>query len=425
MPRLADDRIDTLLSAFGAVEIVGSRWCGKTWTAMTHGESIVHIDDPQTKAIAEADPLIILEGERPHVVDEWQEVPRIWDAVRRSIDSEGEKGLYLLTGSSTLKKDAVTHSGAGRIAKIHMRPMSLYESGESSGDISLSALFEGEFKTKAVTTDLRDIAKYICRGGWPGALSLSDELYMEIATQYLDTILSVNIPQEGKKESIARKLLASLARNLGQSLTYKTIAADMRNGEDKDDNDDEYTRYLIESYLELLKGQYFIEDLRGWDAPIKSKSRLRTKPKRYFVDPSLSAATLSVTPERLIGNMQLFGNLFEELCIRDLRVYASSMKSALPEPLYHYHDADGLEVDAIIEQRDGRYGAIEIKLSEDGVEKGINSLRRFKKKILANKAAKNSPPSFMAVIVGNTDFQRVVSIEDDVIYIIPITALKP
>ncbi|MDR1953951.1 MAG: AAA family ATPase, partial [Clostridiales Family XIII bacterium] len=316
---MIDRQIDTLLSAFGAVEIVGSRWCGKTWTAMAHGESIVHLDDPQTKVIAEADPLIVLEGERPHVVDEWQEVPRIWDVARRSIDSDGGKGLFILTGSSSLSKDTVTHSGAGRIARIRMRPMSLYESGESSGDVSLSGLFNGEFRPNAVSTDLREIAGFVCRGGWPGTLSLPDKLHIEIATQYLDTLLTVSVPHEGKKEGIARKLLASLARNLGQAVTYKTIAKDM--GDSKDSAENEYTHYLIDTYLELFEDQYFIENLNGWDAPIKSKSRLRTKPKRYFVDPSLTAATLSVTPDRLLDDMQLFGNLFEELCIRDLRIY--------------------------------------------------------------------------------------------------------
>ncbi|MDR0853898.1 MAG: DUF4143 domain-containing protein [Clostridiales Family XIII bacterium] len=419
MPRLVDRQIDKLLSAFGAVEIVGSRWCGKTWTAMAHGESIVHIDDPQTKAIAEADPLLILEGERPHIVDEWQEVPRIWDAARRSIDTEGEKGLFLLTGSSSLSKDEVTHSGAGRIARLRMRPMSLYESGESSGDVSLAGLFEGDFRPKAVSTDLRDIAKFVCRGGWPGALSLSDELHIETATQYLDTLLTISVPKNGKNENIARKLLTSLARNLGQSVTHKTIAEDMGKGEE--DSDSEYTHYLIDTYLEMFEGQYFIENLKGWDAPIKSKSRLRTKPKRYFVDPSLTAATLSITPERLVQNMQLFGNLFEELCIRDLRTYAAAMPSALPEPLYYYRDSDDLEVDAIIELRDGRWGAIEIKLSEDKVEKATQNLIRLKNKILSNTGAQNSPPSFMAVIVGKTDFQRVT---EDGIFVIPITSLK-
>lgn len=389
---------------------------------MAHGESIVHIDDPQTKAIAEADPFIILEGERPHVVDEWQEVPRIWDAARRRIDEEGEKGLFLLTGSSSLSKDKVTHSGAGRIARLRMRPMSLYESGESSGDISLSGLFEGEFKPGAVSTDLHDLAKFICRGGWPGAMGLPDELYIETATQYLDTLLTINVPKAGKKERIARKLLYSLARNPGQSVTYKTIAGDMGNNEYDDDAENEYTHYLIDTYLEMFEDQYFLENLKGWDAPIKSKSRLRTKPKRYFVDPSLTAATLSVTTDRLMGDMQLLGNLFEELCIRDLRIYAASMASALPEPLYYYRDSDNLEVDAIIELRDGRWGAIEIKLSEDKVEKGVDNLIRLKNKVLLNKAARNLPPSFMAVLVGKTEFQRVTK---DGIYVIPITSLKP
>jgi predicted AAA+ superfamily ATPase len=243
-------------------------------------------------------------------------------------------------------------------------------------------------------------------------------LHIEIATQYLDTLLTVNVPREDKKESIARNLLASLARNQGQAVTYNTIAKDMGNGE----AEAEYTRYLIDSYLNMFESQYLIECLKGWNAPIKSKSRLRTRPKRYFVDPSLTAAALAATPDRLIGDMQLFGNLFEELCIRDLRIYASSMASALPEPLHYYRDSDGLEVDAIIELRDGRWGAIEIKLSENKVEEAANNLIRLKNKVLSNNAARNSPPTFMAVIVGKTEFQRVTT---DGIFVIPITSLRP
>jgi len=421
IPRIADTRIEKLLKVFGAVEIVGSRWCGKTWAAMAHGSSITHIDDLKTKELAAADPELALEGERPHIVDEWQEVPRIWDAARRAIDEAGGKrGIFILTGSSASAKESVTHSGAGRIARLHMRPMSLSESGESSCSVSLSALFDGKFQPSQVKTDLRGIAHFICRGGWPAALSMEEDASAELAIQYIDTLLTVSAPKVGKDEFFSRRLIQSLARNLGGAVTYGTLAADIVEGDlDTAGGDAKYLRSKIESYLSFLKEQFIVEDLVGWDAPIKSRSRVRTKPKRYFVDPSISASLLGMNEERILSEMQVFGLLFEELCIRDLKVYASAMALALPEPVRYYRDSDGLEVDAIIELRDGRWGAIEIKLSEDKVDEGITNLLRLKKKLSSNPKAYVKEPAFLAVIVGKTDFCRR---SPEGVYVFPATS---
>lgn len=419
IPRLVDESIKQYLDAFGAVEIVGAKWCGKTWAALAHANSEIHLDDKQTRELVEADITLALEGEQPHLVDEWQEVPAVWDAARRAIDSSGKRGLYILTGSSEPNKEEVAHSGAGRIARLRMRPMTLSESGHSSGLVSLSGLFNGEFKTAQVSTDLRDIAMRICRGGWPGAIDLNDAAAMLVPRQYLDAIVSSGRAKSSRSEQLTRKLLYSLARNIGKTVTKGTILEDIQQGETAGKNDS-MTRPTLEKYLESLIDQYLIEEMVGWDAPVKAKSRVRTGPIRSFADPSIPASLLGMSPERLLTDMQVFGNLFEELCLRDLRTYASVMRDSLPDPIYYYRDSNGLEVDAIIELRDGRWAAIEIKLSENKVNNAINNLKRLRDKVASNPFARNPEPSFLAVIVGKTEFCRRTP---EGIYVIPITSL--
>jgi predicted AAA+ superfamily ATPase len=424
--RLLDKRLEMHLRAFGAVEIVGAMWCGKTWMAEAHAESKINLSIASARSIVEADHSLAFEGGRPHVIDEWQEVPSLWDETRLAVDAAaGARGLYILTGSSTPKKEETVHSGTGRISRIHLRPMSLSETGDSDCSVSLSGLFEGVFQKARVQTSLRAIAGMICKGGWPGALHIGSEDAELIPNQYLDTLISSISRKSGKSgksgenEYRIRRFVSSMARNVGQAVTYQTIANDMAEG-DLGSKNELVSRQHIEAIICAFKDRFIIEDLCGWDAPIRSKSRVRVKPKRGFVDPSLTAASLGADKNRLLSDGQLLGKLFEELCLRDLRIYASCMDSALPDSVKYYRDSDNLEVDAIIELRDGRWAAIEIKLSENKVAEGIANLMRFKKKVASNPLARNPEPSFMAVLVGKTDFCRRTP---EGVYVVPCTSL--
>ncbi|WP_294415281.1 DUF4143 domain-containing protein [uncultured Senegalimassilia sp.] len=419
-PRLVDERLHRLLHTFGAVEIRGTKWCGKSWTALAFGESVVHLDDPNVKALAEADPTLALQGAHPHVVDEWQEVPSTWDAARRAVDAAGgERGLFILTGSSTPAKDAVTHSGAGRIARVDMSTMTLWERGLSTGAVSLSGLFEGSFEPSACDASLAPLADAICCGGWPALLGANAQTAAEVVDQYLDAMFEVSVPRKGGTSDMARRIVFSLARNVATAATLQTIAQDAALG-------DEFgapATSTVTSYLDMLESMYVIESLHGWDAPVRAKSRLRTKPKRYFADPSIPAAALGMGPERLLSDGQTFGLLFESLCIHDLRAYAACMPGAHPGSLRYYGDSDGLEVDAIIELRDGRWAALEVKLGEAKVPDGIRNIERLRQKVAANPAARNPKPAFSAVLTATSPFCRYDAEHD--IYVFPITALKP
>ena len=418
--RLLDKRLEKHLRAFGAVEVVGCMWCGKTWLAEAHAESKINLSNVGIRSLIEADLSLAFEGGKPHVIDEWQEIPALWDETRLVVDAAaGERGLFILTGSSTPKKEETVHSGTGRISRIHLRPMSLSETGDSDRSVSLNSLFEGTLKNARVQTDLRSLADLICKGGWPGALHIKPEDAELIPNQYLDTLISSIGKKNGFNEYRLRRLLVSLARNIGQAVTYQTIAGDLAEGY-KANNNALTSGEHIEALLSLFKERFIIEDLNGWDAPIRSKSRVRVKPKRGFVDPSLCAALLGLNKDRLLKDGQLFGKLFEELCLRDLRIYASCLDFALPDPVKYYRDSDNLEVDAIIELRDGRWAAIEIKLSENKVQEGIKNLLRLKNKMALNPLAQNPEPAFMAVLVGKTEFCRRTP---EGVFVIPCTSL--
>jgi len=418
--RLLDKQLKKHLRAFGAVEIVGTMWSGKTWMAEAHAESKINLSNAGTKSMIEADHSLAFEGEKPHVIDEWQEIPSLWDSTRLAVDAaSGERGLFILTGSSSTSKDETIHSGTGRISRLHLRPMSLYETGDSDGSVSLIDLFEGRFNKQPVKTDLRKIAGLICKGGWPGSLHLDSDDALLIPNQYLDTLLSSIGRRSGTNEYKLRRFLISLARNMGQAVTYQTIASDIVEG-DINGKGELASRAQIETLLNLFKERFIIEDLPGWNAPVRSKSRVRVKPKRNFVDPSLAAALLGINKERLLQDGQIFGLLFEELCLRDLRIYASCIDACMPESIRHYKDSDNLEVDAIIELRDGRWAGIEIKLSENKVADGISNLLRLKNKMSLNPLARNPEPAFLAVLVGNTEFCRKTP---EGIYVIPCTSL--
>lgn len=381
-PRLVDERLQRLLSTFGAVEIRGTKWCGKSWAALAFGQSVVHLDDPNVKALAEADPALALQGARPHVVDEWQEVPSTWDATRRAVDAAGgERGL-------------------------------------STGSVSLSGLFEGAFDPSACETSLAPLADAICCGGWPALVGADAQTAAEVVGQYLDAMFEVSVPKKGGTPDMARRIVGSLARNVATAATLQTIAQDASLG----DEAGAPAASTVTSYLNMLEDMYVIEGLRGWDAPVRAKSRLRTKPKRYFADPSIPAAALGMGPERLLSDGQAFGLLFESLCVHDLRAYTACLPGAHPGSLRYYGDSDGLEVDVVIELRDGRWAALEIKLGEAKVPDGIRNIERLREKVASNPAARNPKPEFCAVVTATSPFCRYDAAHD--VYVFPITALR-
>ena len=417
IPRIADGQLERMLATFGAVEVAGTMWCGKTWTSLAFGQSVTRIGLKGPRTAAEADPGTALLGARPHVIDEWQDVPAIWDEVRAAVDTSGNgPGSFVLTGSSEPRKEMVHHSGAGRIAKLRMRTMTLAEMGLSSGAVSLAGLFEGRFEPQLVQQSLAPLADIICKGGWP-ALAGRDVRGSEYLDAYFDALFSVSIPRRGLSGQESRRVALSLARNLGTAAKLSTVASDAGLGE----ADAKYATNRAAAHIAALQELYVVEQVMGWDAPIRSKTRLRTKPKRYFADPSLAASLLQVSPARLLQDGQLFGLLFESLCMHDLAVYASALPSATADPLHYYRDSDGLEVDAVVEMRDGRWAAFEVKLGESQVGSAAASLNRLACKVAANPAARNPKPEFLAVIVGAGEYARFD--KELGVYILPITCL--
>lgn len=421
IPRIVDEQVERYLKVFGAIEIAGTKWCGKTWTALEHGASVSYVDE--SIDIAKADPSTMLLGDRPHVVDEWQRVPAIWDCARHEIDrARATRGAFILTGSSTpsLQNEAETplHSGAGRIGRIRMHPMTLSESGDSAAKVSLSNLFEGKFEPCVVKKDTIGLIDIACRGGWPEAIDLDAKSAQLIAREYLRATFNISFPAIGLDSGMARRLASSLARNLGQSVTYKTLMGDMFGAEEKPDlivNEDK-----IRVYLNALKGMYIIEEVPGWAPPARDKRRFNTKPKRYFADPSLACAILGIGPEAFIHDWQTFGLVFENMAIRDLSVYARTLDLIDDDPVRYYRDDSGLEADAIIQLADGRWAAIEIKVSEDKVTAGVESLKKLRSKLCSNPKSHTREPEFMAVITGNGEYARQI---ENGIYAIPLRAL--
>lgn len=424
VPRIVDAQVERYLNAFGAVEIAGTKWCGKTWTALRHGASVSYVDD--NLDVAKGSPELMLLGDRPHVIDEWQLVPRIWDEVRRAVDREyGLRGGWILTGSSTPlagKRDTAprpSHSGAGRFGRIRMHPMSLAESGDSAAMVSLRALFDGKFEPCAVDSDIRWLADAVCRGGWPEVMGRDVSDAQLLAREYLRLFFTESVVNQGKDGEVAQRLAASLARNMCQAATYGTLAADMYGIEDGSPFEAISQNTLID-YLALLKANYLVEEVPGWVPQSRSRKRLSVKPKRYLADPSITMALLGMGPDALLRDWQTFGLAFESLCIRDIMVYVEAMPDVGLVPLRYYRDDSGLEADVVIELSDGRWAAIEIKLSEDKVDDGVASLRRLQKKLCGNERARCRKPEFLAVVVGICRYARQV---DDGIFVIPVRAL--
>ena len=369
LPRLVDAKVERYLRIFGAIEIAGTKWCGKTWCALKHAQSVSYVDE--NLMLATDDPTAMLAGERPHVIDEWQRVPAIWDVVRHEVDkSRGTRGAFILTGSSSpLVKDEAElpqHSGAGRIGRVRMRPMSLFESGDSSGKVSLAGLFRGEFESAQTKTDARELVELAARGGWPEAIDLSARDAQEIAREYLRLFRTVTASSRGKDPELMRRVLFSLARNAGQAATYKTLAADAADPS----AEAVPSAQTVSAYLDLLRASYLIDEVPGWVPPARSAKRLTTKPKRYLADPSLVVAQLALLPEGLMADWQTFGLVFENLCVRDLEIYAEAQELCGDVPVRYYRDATGLEADAIVELADGRWAAVEVKTSEAKVHNG-------------------------------------------------------
>ena len=410
MPRVADAQIERYLKAFGAVEIAGTKWCGKTWSALMQGASVSYVDE--NLDLARADPSMMLIGDRPHVIDEWQRVPAIWDCVRHEVDrARGTRGAFILTGSSTPAtrqgEQGPAHSGAGRIGRVRMSPMSLFESGESTGQVSLEGLFAGEFTPCVAERDTLGLVEAACRGGWPEAVDMEVDAAQLIAREYVTAALGVSIPALGLDPDIARRLASSLARNLGQAATYKTIINDMFGAEENPLSVIDEGR--VRAYLDALKGMYIVEEVPGWAPPARDRKRFATKPKRYLADPSLACALLGMSPAALLADWQTFGLVFENMAVRDLSVYARALDLLDDVPVRYYRDDSGVEADAIVQLADGRWAAFEFKVSEDKVEKGVASLERLRRKVCENPRSQTRPPEFMAVITGVGEYAREVA----------------
>ena len=420
-PRVLDAKVERYLELFGAVEISGTKWCGKTWTALAHGKSVTYVDRGANLEIATADPTYALAGDKPHVIDEWQRVPAIWDTVRHAVDdAAGSKGLWILTGSSTpLDPSERSHSGAGRIGRVRMHPMTLQESGDSNGAVSLSELFEGKIPHAQCSDGITDISELSCRGGWPGQTGTDSQSSLIVMQEYLDLIFGESIPRLGGEGEFARRTAISLARNLGQSATNKTLARDVFSLGNDDEPTDMQQREVAR-YLTLLKRLYLVDEIPGWVPASRSPLRMRTKPKRYFADPSLAVSLLGLNPISLLEDWQTFGLVFENLVMRDLDVYSRAIDGITSVPVRYYRDDSGLEVDAIIERSDGSWGAIEIKLSHAKVDEAARSLLRLKEKLLRDEKGRTPEPSFLAIItgVGEASYCR-----PDGVCVIPIRAL--
>ena len=415
--RIVDNILDVYLDTFGAVLIEGPKWCGKTWTSKYHSNSEFLLADPKgnfnNKKLAMLNPELVLNGDKPRLIDEWQEVPSMWDAVRGKVDENIEKGQFILTGSATVNKDKYIHSGTGRIARLRMRPMSLYESGYSDGKVSLKDICENvakDFFTGEVSLDR--IINYVLVGGWPGSIGMSEKQGMLLSKEYIKTVLTEDIYKTDDIKRDSHKvelLLRSLARNESTTVTNKTLKNDVKEKDLDDINID-----TITDYLNLFNKLYLIENIPPFANKIRSSLRVKQSEKRHFVDQSLACALLNLTKDKLLNDLEYLGFLFESLVDRDLLTYVSSFDAKL----YHYQDYEGNEIDSIIEMEDGSWCGIEIKLGANQIEEAANNLKRINNLII--KQGGNSAKS-LCVICGltNAAYKR-----NDGVYVVPITSLK-
>lgn len=415
--RLIEIKLDEYLESFGAVFIEGPKFCGKTWTGLSRSNSVVYMGNPennfQNRTLAQINPGFVLEGETPHLIDEWQEVPPIWDAVRFEVDKSRGKGKFILTGSATPNHKGILHSGTGRIGKLRMTTMSLFETGDSTGVISLEKMFSGEFENTIIgEVKLVDLISFVVRGGWPDDINISKNIWGNTAKEYLKTVVDEDMFSVDGVKRDSRKvwaLLHSLARNESTVVSNATLRRDIAQMDEESIDSD-----TISDYLNIFNRLFILDDQPAFNTKLRSSRRVLKSSKRHFVDPSLAVAALGATNEMLFNDLNTFGFLFEALCEHDLKIYAISINANL----FHYRDEKGNEVDAIVELSDGTWGAFEIKLGANQIEKAAEDLLKFK--AIMEKEG-DRPPSILCVICGlsNAAYRR-----PDGVYVVPITALR-
>lgn len=417
--RIADDILARKLEGKGAVLIEGPKWCGKTTTAEQIAASILYMDEPEKKeqniVMSELNPKRLLKGAAPRLIDEWQIAPKLWDAIRFEVDHRGELGQFVLTGSAVpVDTKEITHSGTGRFTWLTMRPMSLYESGDSTGEVSLKDLFDGALEIDGASElDIDRLAFLVCRGGWPQAVDMRNEIALDQAMDYYDAVVRSDINRADgvqKNTEKVRRLMRSYARNQGSQVANTVLAQDVSANDESSMSDE-----TVASYINALRKIFVVEDMPAWNPNLRSKTAIRSSDTRYYIDPSIAAAALGIGPKDLMNDLKTFGFLFETLCIRDLRVFAD----ALNGEVYHYRDKDGQECDAVIHLKNGKYGLIEIKLGGDKlIEEGAASLKNMEAKIDTDKM---NVPSFLMVLIGIGDYAYR---RQDGVYVVPVGCLK-
>lgn len=417
LKRIADHVLQERLEASGAVLIEGPKWCGKTRTALENASSHLFMQDPDRAVsylkAADTKPSLLLQGATPRLLDEWQTAPVLWDAVRFMVDQRGKPGQFILTGSAVPMDNVVQHTGTGRISRLMMRPMSLYESMESNGSVSLKALFEDEAKIDGFSDlTIEQIAFAIVRGGWPASIGETEKIALRHAIDYVEAVINADVSRvDGieKNPVRVRALLRSLSRNISTIATIRTICDDIAMG----DGADSISEKTISQYLNALDRIFVTENLPAWNPALRSKTAIRTSPKRQFVDPSIATAVLRLTPARLLDDFNYFGFLFEALCDRDLRIYAE----AIDGQVFHYRDASGLEADAVVVLNDGRWAAVEVKMGSKEIEEAAVHLLQLKNKVNTEKMRE---PSFLMILTGTEFAYR----RDDGVYVVPLGCLR-
>ena len=414
--RISDEKLKLLLRAKGAVLIEGPKWCGKTSSSEEFAGSVLYMQDPDkaamNRATAQSKPSLLLEGETPRLLDEWQVAPELWNAVRFAVDKRRAVGQFILTGSVVPTRTDDMHTGTGRIARMKMRTMSLYETGDSNGEISLQSLFESAADMDGKSNiSVEKYAFLINRGGWPAVAKETDEkIALTVAADYIEAVANEDISKADgieKDPERVKALLRSISRHISSEAKLVTLVNDLA------ENDESLSHVTVDNYIKALKKIFVIEDLHAWSAKLRSKIAMRTTAKRHFVDPSIAAASLRATPKRLLADFNTFGLLFESLCIRDLRIYAESIDGSI----YHYRDQSGLEIDAIVQLADGRWGAVEVKLGAGELDKACDNLLKLNRVI---ETGKMGVPSFLMVITG-TEYAFQMK---NGIWVVPLGCLK-
>ena len=415
--RLIEKQFDEYMKTFGAVCIEGPKYCGKTWTGRSRSESAAFIGDPannfQTRTMAGISPDLVLQGTNPRLIDEWQEVPPIWDAIRFEVDKDNKKGKYILTGSATPNHKGIMHSGTARIGRIRMGTMSLYETGDSSGKVSLKSIFDDQLTTQLTgDVELRKLIYYVVRGGWPGNLDTPESICGNLAIEYLKSVVDDDMYKTDGVKRDSRKiwsLIRSLGRNESTLVSNSKLRKDM--GAMYEISIDPDT---VSDYLDILNRLFLLDDQPAYSTNLRSSRRLLKSAKRHFIDPSLAVAALSATPDMLYNDLNTFGFMFENLCAHDLKIYAEYNGATL----YHFRDEKGNEADAVVEFPDGTWGAFEIKLGANQVDSAANELLELKR-IMETEG--DNPPKVLCVICGMTNMAYK---RKDGVYVVPITSLK-